>query len=344
MLNRVHQKYLNYKRARPRGAAIRVWVFPLTFWLLTGAGFGGSRGCAGGPDAGTTDSASGSSVVVTPEETANNSGTTAGGSTTGGGSPPAFVTQGLAFHVDAEKANQSSGYESGNCSSAWWDLVNSNYSGGLLSFSGCSAGVNGWDGNGTAENPNRLTFNGGNNALSFADHAAIKITGAITVSVWLKWTTMTTFSPIVGKGRDGDGGKFFSNCDTYTYALAANNNWMSLGIGNGTSCSFVSASTADLVNGKWHHVVANWDGTTAVNGLKMYYDGVLKGQGQSTISSIIARASVLAIGKDISRGAGFSFNGSIADIAIHNRALTEAEVKQNCAAQVGRFGGASCAP
>jgi hypothetical protein len=68
--------------------------------------------------------------------------------------------------------------------------------------------------------------------------------------------------------------------------------------------------------------------------MKMYYDGSLVIQGDSTISTIQNVVFTLQIGN----GRRFPYTGNASITQIYNRALSAAEILQNYNATKGRFG------
>jgi len=113
--------------------------------------------------------------------------------------------------------------------------------------------------------------------------------------------------------------------------------------GNGTNLLFViSNGTSYIVNisstypalGQWHHLVCMWDGTTNLNGAKMYLNGSLFAQGTATNTNF-------ATGKDIFVGgnrSGFFLDGRISAIKMYNKTLSAAEALQNYNATKDRYG------
>lgn len=99
-----------------------------------------------------------------------------------------------------------------------------------------------------------------------------------------------------------------------------------------TNIRYVSNHGSGLLDGKWHYVGFTFSGTTKTS----YIDGVNVGT-QTTSGSLtynFANRTMGRYGNDTS----YYANGSIALASIHNRALSDSEVKQNFNALRGRFG------
>lgn len=83
----------------------------------------------------------------------------------------------------------------------------------------------------------------------------------------------------------------------------------------------LDVNVGNLADGNWHHVAATFDGTTR----SVYVDGILKGSDVPRPHKVPVRAKNVRIG---STNNGEYFQGSIDDVAIWNRALTQSELVQ----------------
>ncbi len=82
--------------------------------------------------------------------------------------------------------------------------------------------------------------------------------------------------------------------------------------------------TADTTTGEWHHVVATYDGDT----MQLYHDGALADTTSGT-GMVLDQSRPLLIGANSDAGsAGGSFSGSVDDVRIYNKVLTQDEVQQ----------------
>ena len=170
---------------------------------------------------------------------------------------------------------------------------------------------------------NCLNFDGSNDYVLISDPASgvLDPTSEYSLSVWLKYSTTTSYGFIMSKTNGGSGGGYelfrntgsgairFSSCD----AVGA--------CGGGYFDITTPLSYAD---GSWHNVVAT---AKTSDTAKIYIDGVLAQTSGTVTQNNIANALNLFIA---ARGAaGVSpFAGYIDDPRIYNRALSAAEVQQ----------------
>jgi len=100
-------------------------------------------------------------------------------------------------------------------------------------------------------------------------------------------------------------------------------NQLLLSIGNGTTWwNFLS--TTHLSNQTWYYVAGTHEGTNS----KIYIDGQLDKNG-TTSTQTTNNTGVLTIGcqKQTGTGASFFFNGTIDEVEIYNRALSQQEIQ-----------------
>ena len=158
--------------------------------------------------------------------------------------------------------------------------------------------------------PSALTY------VNIPSTADLNITGAISLSIWIKPAGWNGNSRVMEKGGDPNGTPGGAD-PQYTLASSGTStlNFTLGGVGA------VSAPIPSV--GSWHHVAATWDGAT----MKIYIDNVLAGSqaatgatGTTTLPLIIGNKST------VSTNTGNVFNGLIDDARIYNRALTAAEI------------------
>ena len=89
-----------------------------------------------------------------------------------------------------------------------------------------------------------------------------------------------------------------------------------------------------MTTGNWYFLAGTSDGTTGANGLKVYVNAGLDGQGARTFSSSTIGGQVAAIGSDYNHSDTQDFNGQIAYVRIYqNHQLTLAEIAAIYASQ-----------
>jgi hypothetical protein len=162
-------------------------------------------------------------------------------------------------------------------------------------------------------------YNGTNSFIDLGNPAAFNFAGDFTISVWIMANTTQIDTYVVGKyyyqrphaygvGSDDVGGM---------YAFAANTPQPSGGRPE-------IRATIDLADGRWHHLVAVFERQISLRG---YVDGTEIGFDTQITNHIevLTNEYPLLIGKISS---GNSFQGSIDDVRIYNRALSAPEVQQ----------------
>ncbi|MGH2443386.1 MAG: LamG domain-containing protein, partial [Chloroflexota bacterium] len=87
-------------------------------------------------------------------------------------------------------------------------------------------------------------------------------------------------------------------------------------------------SGQNAFDGKWHHVVATWNGTLVT----YYYDGVSLGSQSGTFTTVL-NSQGLTIGS--STGGAYTFSGTIDDVAIYGTSLSATQVRSHLAAAGG---------
>jgi Concanavalin A-like lectin/glucanases superfamily len=194
---------------------------------------------------------------------------------------------------------------------AFWKLDES--SGNAADASG--NGITGTSSNisyGAGKLNNCYTFNGTSSKVALGNVCAP--TTGLTLSGWIKTTNVTTNSPILNCIIDD------TNFEGY-YLVGYNDGGMGFFMGNNTgSYADLSYHPFSINDGSWHHIVGTWNGSNAY----MYVDGN-KSSVNSFASPIVYNASnSLNIGYD-AKNSGWT-NGSIDEVGIWSRALTDAEV------------------
>jgi hypothetical protein len=107
-------------------------------------------------------------------------------------------------------------------------------------------------------------------------------------------------------------------------------------VSNGSSF-VVNLQVAKPSAGAWHHIVAQWDGTTNSNTAKLFTDNALAGQMTATGTGFATNKNVF-IGGQHDVHANRTWDGKIAVIRVYNRVLTTDEISINYNALKERFG------
>ncbi len=136
-----------------------------------------------------------------------------------------------------------------------------------------------------------------------------------SISLWAKP------SATVGSGVFNRMVSTSATSNKFEYFVMANNNAFSFNVGkNGIGDASVAGSTFTL--GQWYHLVGVYNGTN----INFYINGVSVGTAAYTFGALSNPDGILSIGGG--GAAGNTFDGSIDDVRIYNRALSASEVAQ----------------
>jgi hypothetical protein len=94
---------------------------------------------------------------------------------------------------------------------------------------------------------------------------------------------------------------------------------------NGSAISVASAVNS-LTPNTWHHVALTYDGSSSGAGLKVYIDGEFIDAGSGTLTQSILNDSAPFLGKGV--GASMFFNGTLDDVRVYSRELSDADVSE----------------
>ena len=130
-----------------------------------------------------------------------------------------------------------------------------------------------------------------------------------TVSAWIKLSSLSKTHTILS-GRD-------SSTDLIRFWVASSDNKVRFRLGDGSNTTVTNPTALEA--DRWYHIVATYDGTN----LNIYVDSAL---GHSLAASINVNVTAnLKIGEDDSDN---NMHGKIDELAIWDRALTQAEITE----------------
>lgn len=159
---------------------------------------------------------------------------------------------------------------------------------------------------------NALSFNGSNTYITAGTDSSLN-QAVLSIIAWVKFTNTSDMIFVQKWQYSGDLG--------YTIEIYSGNILFAVGGGNGSYPTY-SATTAG--SGSWHLIAGVFDGTTQF----LYVDGQLRGFVSSNRTTAQGSGD-MRIGGRSSGGANTSWmNGSIDDVRIYNRALTQSEISQ----------------
>ena len=171
-----------------------------------------------------------------------------------------------------------------------------------------------------------LKFNGSSQYSNLGNPTALQITGAITLSAWVNFSSFPTANngcvvncaAIIEKGYNGTTESYFVR-----YFYDGSTKKLQAGSFTG-STSFVTSWTINFSLNSWHLVTGEYDGVNWV----LYVDGV-KMSSTAAASGALATSVAASIGgASISGSFTRFFPGTIDDVRIYNRALSAQEVAQ----------------
>ena len=155
-----------------------------------------------------------------------------------------------------------------------------------------------------------LDFDGVDDFVDIGNPTNLQITGAMTLSAWIKRDSSASANNYVVIGKDG------INSGTRSYLLSLNNSSFKARIGIFKSGSFsVVESTTVISTGVWYHIMGVNDGSD----LKIYVNGVLEATNSSGGGVIDNGNTDFGIGRRDGAGANAGYwNGKIDEVAVWN--------------------------
>lgn len=162
------------------------------------------------------------------------------------------------------------------------------------------------------------SFDGINDYVSVPDDSSLDITGAATYSAWIKFTSNGTSNErIMSKGETGS---------SYSLILYKLSEAKTIGFGDNAG---VITTTNSFGDGIWHNVVAIHDGGNSNASLSIYVDGVKQAvTADGVFDGVNATDQPLSIGGNVDDGVAENFfAGSIDDVRVYNRALSDREIR-----------------
>jgi len=160
-----------------------------------------------------------------------------------------------------------------------------------------------------------LSFDGINDYVTVQDSTNLK-PNDVTVEAWVKGGAQGTFKYIVSKNYDVAGASYG------LYSGAAGGLVFYVRWGALSTDFTVSSDAGDIWDDKWHHVV----GMFANSKLRLFVDGKEISPAVPVSLPIIYNTNNLYIGSSDGVSPNFFFTGTIDEVAIYNRTLSEQEI------------------
>jgi chitodextrinase len=170
-----------------------------------------------------------------------------------------------------------------------------------------------------------LSFNGTTSYVDLGNPTALRLTGSATWSAWVFATgTPGDDGQIISKSGDSDGWQLKTTPDTGVRTFG-------ITISNGSSSVQRNSQTVVALN-TWYHVAGVYN--AAAQTLNIYVNGVLdNGILTGTVPAAQNNSTVnVNIGR---RTGGFYFIGTIDEVRVYNRALSQVEIQSDMNTSVG---------
>ena len=157
--------------------------------------------------------------------------------------------------------------------------------------------------------PYALNFDG-NDYIDCGNDSSLALTSNFSVSAWVKSSNIGLYAIAVSKNSGNNG---------FSLQMRGQNNQFKFNINDGSWQSAIYSGINPIDDGKWHHVLGTFDGST----IKIYVDNI-KGT-DSSCGTMTSNTVNLRIGAETS---GNYFNGQISNVSYWNTALTQAQVTE----------------
>lgn len=226
---------------------------------------------------------------------------------------PSIITENLQLYLNA--GNNSSYPGSGT---SWIDLSNNSYTATLVNETGYTS-----DAGGT------LTFDGNNDYVDVNQSLASE---EFTVGAWFKSSAAGIKMILSNEVTVGW---------PWNYRI-----WLNGGtiVGDIAQSGGVNVSISSVLtnynDGNWYNVMFSRNDSI----LRLYVNGIEVNNVSDTLTGTISNSQEVWIGRSAFTGGGirptgsYPYNGSISEIMIYNRVLTDGEILQNFNATKDRFG------
>ena len=162
----------------------------------------------------------------------------------------------------------------------------------------------------TGKNGGGLSFDGNDYVININPSSGLKPSTEVAIAAWVK-TSAT----------DTGGAEVISMGDSYALRVETDGN-IKFFYYNGSGYKSVRTTGVNVLNGAWHHIVGQKIGTA----LQVYVDGSSKVSTNNTGTILYTLGTDLFIGKYGNGGTSYDFNGSIDDVRIYNRTLSDQDV------------------
>lgn len=218
-----------------------------------------------------------------------------------------IVTDGIVLCLDASDKNSYPG-----TGTSWFDVSGNSNTGTLTNGPTFNSG-----------NGGSIVFDGSNDYVVANRPSQLVTNGAITICMWVKWTTTGTTQSTIQALIDNN------HTTGQGFIIQDRPDLSGRPLSFGTLAGAGVYSTSQIGNGTWRHVTGTNNQTTSILYVDAVFNASVSEAGLSTVQSNVS------IGR--AEGFGRYLSGNIALVQLYNRALSASEVLQNYNATKSRF-------
>jgi hypothetical protein len=217
---------------------------------------------------------------------------------------PSIVTNGLVLYLDAANVKSYPG-----TGTTWTDLSSSGNNGTLVNGVGFNS-----------SNGGSMVFDGVDDFINGGNSSVLDVGNNITVNCWFFVNSTSSYQPIIAKVLND-----------YSLGWEIANSSGNFRVTLRPTATQIEVISGTLTAGNWYMGTMTFNNTTA----RLYLNGVEVGSSSSGGPVTLNSSQSLNIGRRIQQN---YYNGNIAQVSIHNRALSAQEIQQNFNALRGRYG------
>ncbi len=171
-----------------------------------------------------------------------------------------------------------------------------------------------------------FSFDGVDDYVTIPHSAALQPDRELTVEGWIKLSVMpSSWASVFWKGNGTDSSQTGNSERSYSLFVNANGSLHVASTSSdrvGIGQTVASTAAGSVITGQWYHVAVVVNSNLGY--LRIYLNGVLKGETAYSASGIRAGTSALQFGAR--SGGGYQFQGLIDEVSLYNRALTVDEI------------------
>ena len=172
-------------------------------------------------------------------------------------------------------------------------------------------------------NDSAYTFKKDGDYIKILDSSLLNITDQLTVCAWAKPFTDISqkgYARIVSREYSGAGNRQYN----LTLGSKGLNARSAIDITTTPSSTAIQVIGENIVDNKWHYLVMTFDKNDSI---KLYVDDLLA-ESIEVSASLVSRNSNVYIGDVAHQSGDMHFYGSIDEVRIYNRVLSESEIHQ----------------